>query len=282
MHRHGRPCGSNAPRGVSTCPNPPDRSHLLGGGPFVRHHRLVSVPLQLHGVLTVLLPGTGSDDDYLRRVFSTPLDGVGAIAAPVRPVPRDLVAGYLGALSEAAADRRIVVGGVSLGAAVAVAWALANPDRTIGVLAALPPWTGVPGTAPAAVSARQTAAALRRTGLVAVTAQMRASSPDWLAAELSRSWLRQWPDLPDALDAASEYVAPTGDQLGRLQPPMGVAAASDDLIHPIAVASEWVRAAPRAVLRTVRLDQFGPDPAILGAACVDAFIAAAQTDTDAG
>ena len=232
--------------------------------------------------MTVLLPGTGSDEVYLRRVFAEPLDRVGAIAAPVRPVPRDLVAGYLGALSDAAADRRIVVGGVSLGAAVAVAWALANPDRTLGVLAALPPWTGAPGAAPAAASAAHTAAELRRTGLTAVTAQMRASSPDWLAAELSRSWLRQWPDLPDALYAASEYVAPTVDQLRRLQPPMGVAAVSDDLIHPIAVAREWTRAAPRAVLRTVRLDQFGPDPAILGTACIDALIAAAATNTDTG
>lgn len=233
-------------------------------------------------MLTVLLPGTGSDEDYLRRVFAEPLDRVGAVASPVRPVPRDLVTGYLGALSDAAADQRIVVGGVSLGAVVAAVWALANPDRTLGVLAALPPWTGVPGAAPAAVSARHTAAELRRSGLAAVTAQMRASSPDWLAAELSRSWLRQWPDLPDALDAASEYVAPTVDQLSRLQPPMGVAAASDDLLHPIAVAREWVRAAPRAVLRTVQLDQFGRDPEILGTACVDALIAAATTNTDAG
>ncbi|HPY26105.1 MAG TPA: alpha/beta hydrolase, partial [Mycobacterium sp.] len=88
----------------------------------------MSVPLQ--GVLTVLLPGTGSDEDYLRRVFAEPLDRVGAVASPVRPVPRDLVTGYLDALSDAAADQRIVVGGVSLGAVVAAVWALANPDRT--------------------------------------------------------------------------------------------------------------------------------------------------------
>ncbi|TXI39675.1 MAG: alpha/beta hydrolase [Mycobacterium sp.] len=238
--------------------------------------------LSLHGVLTVLLPGTGSDEDYLRRVFSEPLDRAGAICAPVPPRPRDLVAGYRRALSEAAADRRIIVGGVSLGAAVAVAWALENPDRTLGVLAALPPWTGAPGSAAAAVSARHTAAELRRIGLTAVTAGMRASSPGWLADELSRSWLRQWPDLPDALDAAAGYIAPTADHLRQLRPPLGVAGACDDLIHPISVAREWADAAPRAVLRTVRLDQFGPDPSLLGTACVDALIEAAEPNPAAG
>lgn len=233
-------------------------------------------------MLTVLLPGTGSDEEYLRRVFAEPLDRVGAIATPVRPQPRALVAGYLSALSEAATGGRIVVGGVSLGAAVAVAWALANPGRTLGVLAALPPWTGVSGAAPAAVSARHTAAELRRSGLAAVTARMRASSPRWLADELSRSWLRQWPDLPDALEAAADYVAPTAEELTQLQPPLGVVGASDDLIHPMSVAREWVRAAPRAALRSVRLNQFGPDPAILGIACIDALTAAAAPKPDAG
>ena len=52
---------------------------------------------------------------------------------------------------------------------------------------------------------------------------------------------------------------------------MGVAAAGDDPIHPLSVAGEWVRAAPRAALRTVALTRFGPDPAALGAACLEAL-----------
>ncbi|MCB0923496.1 MAG: alpha/beta hydrolase [Mycobacterium sp.] len=228
--------------------------------------------VSLPGVVTVLLPGTGSDEDYLQRAFTEPLGRVGAIAAPIRPRPRDLVAGYLDAMSEAAADRGIIVGGVSLGAVVAARWALANPDRAVGVIAALPPWTGAPGAAPAAVSATYTAAELRRTGLAAVTAQLRRSSPGWLADELSRSWRRQWPDLPHALDAAAACTAPTTRELEHMQSPMGVVGAPDDLIHPVSVATEWARAAPRAVLRTVRLDRFGPDPEVLGTACVEAFI----------
>lgn len=222
-------------------------------------------------MVTVLLPGTGSDDDYLLRAFGGPLLECGARPAPVRPRPRGLLAAYLEALEDAAAAGPIAVGGVSLGAAVAAAWALAHPERTLAVLAALPPWTGTPGSAPASVSARHTAAELRRTGLAAVTAAMRASSPHWLADELARSWQRQWPDLPAALEEAAGYVAPTAEQLHLLQPPMGVAGAPDDLVHPLSVAREWAAAAPRAALRTIGLDEFGPDPAALGRACLAAL-----------
>jgi hypothetical protein len=52
---------------------------------------------------------------------------------------------------------------------------------------------------------------------------------------------------------------------------MGVAAATDDPIHPLEVGLEWAAAAPRAALRTVTLDQIGADPAALGAACLAAL-----------
>ena len=160
--------------------------------------------VDLGGVCTVLLPGAGSDDDYIYRVFS-------------------------GALHDA-------------GAAVA-----------------------------AAAAAREAALALRRDGLVAATAHMRASSPRWLADELTRSWVGQWPALPDAMEEAADYVAPTPPALEGLAIPMGVGAAVDDPVHPVEVAVEWVTAAPRAVLRTVTLDEIGADPAVLGAACVSAL-----------
>ena len=52
---------------------------------------------------------------------------------------------------------------------------------------------------------------------------------------------------------------------------MGVAAATDDPIHPVEVGIEWVTAAPRAALHTVTLDEMGADPAVLGRACVAAL-----------
>src|ERR1700758_3023850 len=217
--------------------------------------------VDLAGVCTVLLPGTGSDDDYVYRAFSGALHDAGAAVAAAAPRPGGLIAGYLADLDKAAAEGPIAVGGVSIGAAVAVAWALGHPGRVLAVLAALPAWTGPPEGAPAAVAARQSALALRRDGLVAATAQMRASSPPWLADELTRSWVGQWPALPDAMEEAADYVAPTCGQLEGLTVPMGVVSATDDPIHPVEVGFEWVAAAPRAALRTVTLVEMGESPA---------------------
>jgi len=227
--------------------------------------------LNLRGVTTVLLPGTGSDDDYVYRAFSTALHEVGAVVVTPAPQPDRLIDGYRDALDNAARAEPIAVGGVSIGAAVAAAWALARPNHAVAVLAALPAWTGSPESAPAALAARHSADVLRRDGLVSATAQMRASSPPWLADELTRSWVGQWPSLPDAMDEAACYVAPTSGELEGLTVPMGVAAATDDPVHPVEVAIEWVSAAPRAALRTVTLAAMGDDPAVLGAACVAAL-----------
>ena len=218
-----------------------------------------------------MLPGTGSDDDYVIRAFGSPLHAVGANLVAPRPEPRRLVDGYLAALDDAAHDGPIAVGGVSIGAAVSLTWALRHPDRVVAVLAALPPWTGEPGSSPAALAARYSAQQLREHGLTATTTQMRASSPPWLAEELTRSWRSQWPDLPDAMDQAAGYVAPTHAQLHDLATPMGVVAASDDPIHPLHVGREWAAAAPDAALRTITLDQLGADPTALGAASLAAL-----------
>ncbi|WP_202349269.1 alpha/beta hydrolase [Mycobacterium paraintracellulare] len=227
--------------------------------------------VDLNGVTTVLLPGTGSDDDYVQRAFSGPLAHVGAVLVNPPPRPDRLIDGYLAALDAAACEGPIAVGGVSIGAAVAAAWALAHPDRTVAVLAALPAWAGAPGEAPAALAARYSASQLRADGLAATTTQMRASSPPWLADELTRSWGAQWPHLPDAMEEAADYVAPSCDELAGLAAPLAVAAAVDDPIHPLQAGLDWVAAAPRAALRTVTLDQIGADPAALGAACLAAL-----------
>ncbi|ETZ33233.1 alpha/beta hydrolase family protein [Mycobacterium intracellulare] len=217
------------------------------------------------------MPGTGSDDDYVQRAFSGPLAHVGAVLVNPPPRPDRLIDGYLAALDAAACEGPIAVGGVSIGAAVAAAWALAHPDRTVAVLAALPAWAGAPGEAPAALAARYSASRLRADGLAATTTQMRASSPPWLADELTRSWGAQWPHLPDAMEEAAAYVAPSCDELAGLAAPLAVAAAVDDPIHPLQAGLDWVAAAPRAALRTVTLDQIGADPAALGAACLAAL-----------
>lgn len=227
--------------------------------------------VDLQGVTTVLLPGTGSDDDFVYRAFAPALHQLGAVVVTPAPRPHRLVEGYRNDLDEAARSGPIAVGGVSIGAAVAAAWALSHPGRAVAVLAALPAWTGDPEAAPAALAARHSAAVLRRDGLVSATAAMQASSPPWLAAELTRSWAGQWPALPDAMDEAARFVAPTLGEFERLAVPMGVASATDDAVHPLEVGVAWVSAAPRAAMRTVTLDQVGADPSVLGAACLTAL-----------
>ena len=228
--------------------------------------------VDLTGVTTVLMAGTGSDDDYVYRAFAAPLHAVGAVVLTPAPDPYRLIAGYLAALTEAtAAAGRIAVGGVSIGAAIAAHWALAHPDSTVAVLAALPAWSGAPGDAVAALAARASAHQLRTDGLAATITAMRESSPAWLAEELARSWTGQWPGLPDAMEEAAGFVAPTVDELRTLSAPMGIAAAVDDPIHPGQVGYEWAAAAPRAALQTVTLDEIGADPARLGAACLTAL-----------
>jgi len=238
------------------------------------HDRLVTVDLR--GVTVVLLPGTGSDDNYVRRAFGPAVARVGAVLHTPAPDPRRLIASYLQALDETEGDAPIIVGGVSLGAAVATNWALEHPDRTVGVLAALPAWTGAPDGAPAALAAGYSAQQLREIGLDAAVAAMRAGSPDWLGAELARSWTGQWPALPDAMDGAAGYVGPATAALRELTVPLGLAAAVDDAVHPIDVARHWAVTAPRAELRTVTLQAMGIDAAVLGEACVGALLDAAN------
>lgn len=225
----------------------------------------------LSGVTTVLLPGTGSDDDYVYRAFSPALHQVNAVVVTPPPQPRRLIDGYREALDDAARDGPVAVGGVSVGAVVAVLWALTHPGKTVAVLAALPPWTGSPTHAPAALLARRSAHLLRRDGLAATVAAMRESSPAWLADELTRSWAGLWPALPDAMEEAAGCRAPSCPELEQLAVPMGVAVATDDPVHPAEVGYEWVSAAPRAALRTVTLEQMGVDTGVLGAACVAAL-----------
>lgn len=230
----------------------------------------------LRGVPTVLLPGTGSDDNYVYRAFSDALHDAGALVVTPPPTPERLVEGYLEALDDAARSGPIAVGGVSIGAVVSVRWALDHPGGTVAVLAALPPWTGTSAHAPAALLARQSADLLRRDGLAATVAQMRASSPPWLADELARSWVGQWPALPDSMEEAAGYRAPGCAELEQLSVPMGVAVATDDPVHPAEVGYEWVTAAPQAALRSVTLEQMGRDTGVLGAACVAALHDAAS------
>ncbi|MDQ2585631.1 alpha/beta fold hydrolase [Saccharothrix yanglingensis] len=212
----------------------------------------------------VLLPGTASDEVFVASVFARPLAEAGySLVAP----PSRGVAEHVDALDAAWAGRPLVVGGVSLGAHVAASWAVRHPERCAGVLVALPAWNGPAGGAPAALAAAASAAAVEAVGVDGALTGV----DGWLGDELRRAWPRYGRRLADVLREAAGSVAPTVAELGRLGVPVGVAACTDDPVHPIETARTWVDALPRGVLRTTTLAELGADREVLGRAALDAL-----------
>lgn len=197
----------------------------------------------------LLLPGTASDEVFVRSVFAEPLSQVGAVltAPRVRTLSERLTA-----IENASAGHPIVVGGVSLGAHVAASWAVRNPDRCAGLILALPAWTGAPNGAPAAQAAKVSAEIVTNHGLE--TALQGTSG--WLRAELDRAWRGYGDQLVPHLEEAAESPAPTLDELKTLDVPTGIVGCTDDPVHPIDVAEAWAEAIPRAVLKTTTLDAY--------------------------
>jgi pimeloyl-ACP methyl ester carboxylesterase len=221
--------------------------------------------------LAVLLPGTGSDDVFVRSVFEIPLAAVGI--RTLTPAPRPgpgLGEDFLKALDEAAEDGTdgVLAGGISFGAHLAAEWALRNPDRCAGLLLALPAWHGDPGDSPAAVSARLAADTVRTEGVEAALRAVKDSADPWLAEELGRAWRGYGDGLADSLRAAADRSAPTLAELAGLHVPVGVTGCPDDQVHPLAVAEDWAGAFGRAELCTTRLEIIGADPEALGRAAV--------------
>lgn len=223
----------------------------------------------------VLLPGTGSDDLFVRSVFEVPFAAVCVRAVTPKPVPGPMLAdAYLAALDEAAEDGPVLAGGVSFGAHLAAEWALANRHRCAGLVLAMPGWYGTPGEAPGAVSARVAAGLVRERGVDGALAVATEGVPPWLAAELTRTWRGYGDGLADSLATAADRPAPELADLAALDIPVGVAACVDDPIHPLATAQEWLKALPNATLCTTRLDIIGVDPEALGRAAVLAWLRA--------
>jgi pimeloyl-ACP methyl ester carboxylesterase len=219
-----------------------------------------------------MLPGTGSDETFVRSVFEVPLAAAGLALLAPRPVPGpSLAESALSTLSDSAGP--IVAGGISFGAHLAAEWAVAHPSRCAGLVLALPAWHGAPGAAPASRSARLSAAAVRASGVDGALSG--ADMPEWIYAELSRAWRGYGDGLAESLEVAASRAAPTLAELASLDVPVGIAACADDPIHPASVAAEWARALPRARVCTTRLAVVGVDREALGRAAVLAFLRAA-------
>jgi len=221
----------------------------------------------------IMLPGTGSDDVFVRAVFEIPLAAVGIRLVAPPPVPGSTLAeAALEALSTSAFAAPVLVGGVSFGAHLAAEWAVRNPDRCAGLLLALPAWHGPPGAAPASLSASLSAAQVHSLGVAGALAA--GDLPEWLSTELGRAWRGYGPKLADSLLAAAGRAAPTLAELAGVAVPAGLAACVDDPIHPAAEATTWADALPRASVCTTRLAVVGLDPESLGRAAVLAWLRA--------
>jgi len=222
----------------------------------------------------VLLPGTGSDEIFVRSVFAGPAAAVGLEAITPPPGARPAM-GYLTVLDALARTRPVIAGGISFGAHLAAEWAVRNPDRCAGLMLALPAWHGLPAGAPASLAAKASADLVATQGLDAALKLATDGVPRWLADELSRAWRRHGGDLPMSLRAAADYPAPTLDSLRRLEIPVGVAACVDDPVHPAEVAHTWAAALPRASVVETTLEALGADRESLGRAAVLAWLRAA-------
>jgi pimeloyl-ACP methyl ester carboxylesterase len=225
--------------------------------------------------VAVLLPGTGSDDVFVRAVFAGPLAEIGVELVTPPPPPGDcLAAGYLAALDEVSGARKggILVGGISFGAHLGAEWAVRNPDRTAGLLVALPAWNGAPGDAPASLAAKLSADEIRREGVSATLTRTSAGVAPWLGEELDRAWRRHGDQLAAGLEAAAGHPAPTLAELAGLDVPAGVATCVDDPVHPAAVARAWASALPRAELGETTLNALGADRESLGRTTLHAYL----------
>ncbi|QUF06852.1 alpha/beta hydrolase [Actinosynnema pretiosum subsp. pretiosum] len=241
----------------------------------------------MNNTTVLMVPGTASDEVFVRSVFAGP---VGRAGGRLVAVTSATVAGHLAALD--AGPARFVVGGVSLGAHVAVRWAARNPERCLGLLLALPAWTGPPEGAPAALSALASAAAVEAGRAAAGQAQAGRSGAGgtgaggavdagvesalrgvtgWLGEELRRAWTRHGDRLVPVLRAAAASDGPTPAELAGVRAPVGIAACVDDPVHPLDVAELWGRTAPGAVVRRIGLADLGRDRESLGAAAVAAW-----------
>lgn len=218
----------------------------------------------------VILPGSGSDEMFVRAVFQAPLaaEGLPLVAPAPRHGPR-LVEHHLSAL-DAAAQRygRIVVGGISLGAHLAAEWAAAHPGHCAGLLLAMPGWSGSAAESPGAVTAGLAAAHVDADGVAAAIAAAVRDVPPWLGVELARAWRRAGAGLAPSLRVAVHRAAPTAAVLRTVTAPAGVVGCVGDPVHPVEVATSWAAALPSAALRTITFAELGADRAALGRAAL--------------
>lgn len=155
-----------------------------------------------------------------------------------------------------AASGSDVVGGVSLGAHAAAAFA-AGSGFAGGLFLAMPAWCGPPGLI-AGLTAH-TAEQIEATSAASVLAGIgRIAGDDWVFAELLRAWSGiDDTELVRALRVAAAQPAPDIDVLRGIRAVTEVVVLADDPTHPAAIGTAWAAAIPGAVLAELPRDLAG-------------------------
>lgn len=260
-----------------------ERRHEVDVGGGVRLHVVEVGPASAPAML--VLHGVGSSSRFVRDAFGQPVHDAGwrLLTADLRghgastPVTDPGAHGFDRHVDDVAALAArfapAVVGGVSLGGHAAVG-AVAAGVPCDAVLACLPAWSGraVPGRGPHAAVAAEVA----EVGVAGMVARFRTDTTmvAWLRDVLVRDWSAHDPQsLAAALTALDGGQAPTSAELADLPVPLAVVGWPDDPGHPLAVARDWRRVAPRAHLAETSLDAVERDRTALGRAAVAALTA---------
>lgn len=159
----------------------------------------------------------------------------------------------------AAADEkgvdRFIVGGISMGAAIALHLAKTHPERVMGLILVRPAWSFA--RAPDNLAPIREIAALLRShppaegqtlfAKSATAERLRVEAPDNLASLLGYFDRPDAPDFADVLhDIASDGTGVSRADAARLAVPALVLGNRQDAIHPLAVAQVMADALPNA------------------------------------
>jgi pimeloyl-ACP methyl ester carboxylesterase len=243
----------------------------------------VSLAVAEHGAAdapaVVVAHGVGSTGEFAARCWSGcveagyrlvtyDLRGHGASTSLPDPVDQalDRHVADLAALAREVGAR--VVGGTSLGAHIAAAYAASGAPLD-AVLLAIPGWLGRPTSTAYALFADE----LVLYGVPPTLARIARDPavPRWVAIELERSWPRHDPaSLLGAFRAVAAGPAPDLATLRGVHAAAGVVGLVDDPGHPFAAAEAYATALPRAALESLTLAEWGERRSILGDAALAA------------
>lgn len=175
---------------------------------------------------------------------------------PVEELSFSAMAEDVAALWRSRGLGRVVLGGISMGAAVAVAAALRFPDQVERLVLLRPAWTDAPMAERVRAWYRALAAALRKGSPAALEAdpafrEIRThedTAAIFLNAFQDRASLR-WPEKYELLPAQRPLGALA--ELGRLELPALILADRGDPIHPFSYAERYAAALPHSTLLEV-------------------------------